>query len=275
MSVKHSTLLGTALHQPFKKGLDADKATSPAIGDWYLATDVNKLYVCLTAGSWVLMPDSFLQTIITAGKVNGAALTGLASIPSGAGKIPDANSPKIIRDTDSDTSINTEETADADTIVGKVAGVEALRIHTAGIMDLAKQSGCRARLSVNQTIATGTWTQLSLATKDWDIQNEFNTTTYRFTATKAGKYLVVLNGRIETLADGNSMLIAIYKNGALAGSYNTIILGAAGSGFLIGTDILSLNANDYIDFYIYHNYGASRTAEASMFNNYMVVTKIA
>jgi len=37
--------------------------------------------------------DSKLATITTGGKVNGAALTGLASIPSGAGVIPTANIP--------------------------------------------------------------------------------------------------------------------------------------------------------------------------------------
>jgi len=37
--------------------------------------------------------DTKLATISTAGKVNGAALTGLASVPSGAGVIPVANTP--------------------------------------------------------------------------------------------------------------------------------------------------------------------------------------
>lgn len=37
------------------------------------------------------IPDTKLATISTAGKVNGTALTGLASIPSGAGEIPDTN----------------------------------------------------------------------------------------------------------------------------------------------------------------------------------------
>lgn len=39
------------------------------------------------------MPDSKLAQITTAGKVSGAALTSLASIPAGAGLIPSANLP--------------------------------------------------------------------------------------------------------------------------------------------------------------------------------------
>lgn len=52
MSVKHSTLLGSALHQPFRKGTEAQKPASPSIGDWYWATDTDKLYKCLSAGVW-------------------------------------------------------------------------------------------------------------------------------------------------------------------------------------------------------------------------------
>jgi len=37
------------------------------------------------------IPDARLDTIITPGKVSGAALTGLASTPAGAGKYPFAN----------------------------------------------------------------------------------------------------------------------------------------------------------------------------------------
>ena len=37
------------------------------------------------------LPDSKIANITTASKVNGTALTGLASIPSGAGKVPAAN----------------------------------------------------------------------------------------------------------------------------------------------------------------------------------------
>lgn len=39
--------------------------------------------------------DTKLATISTAGKVNGASLTGLASIPAGAGSIPIANLPSF------------------------------------------------------------------------------------------------------------------------------------------------------------------------------------
>ncbi|MDD4980709.1 MAG: hypothetical protein PHC54_05525 [Candidatus Omnitrophica bacterium] len=51
------------------------------------ALQITNAKVSATAG----IVDTKLATISTAGKVNGAALTGLASIPSGAGSIPNTN----------------------------------------------------------------------------------------------------------------------------------------------------------------------------------------
>jgi hypothetical protein len=47
--------------------------------------------------------DTKLATISTAGKVNGAALTGLASVPAGAGNIPEANLGNAVKGPGSNT----------------------------------------------------------------------------------------------------------------------------------------------------------------------------
>ncbi len=54
--------------------------------------DITKLGT-VTTGVWngTAVTDTYLSQITTAGKVSGAALTGFASIPAGAGEIPDAN----------------------------------------------------------------------------------------------------------------------------------------------------------------------------------------
>ncbi|HNX82488.1 MAG TPA: hypothetical protein PKL77_10130, partial [Candidatus Omnitrophota bacterium] len=56
-----------------------------------LGTDPALLITDAKVSPSAAINDTKLATITTAGKVNGAALTGLASIPSGAGKIPNAN----------------------------------------------------------------------------------------------------------------------------------------------------------------------------------------
>ena len=38
-------------------GNDADKSASPTVGQWYLATDTDKIYKCITAGSWELIKN--------------------------------------------------------------------------------------------------------------------------------------------------------------------------------------------------------------------------
>ena len=103
----------------------------------------------------------------------------------------DAGGSKI-QDADGDTLIDTEETSDKDEVQGKVAGVEFFRGHADGIITLAKQSAARAYLSgSSQTIPKNVWTKIELNNESYDIQSEFDTTTnHRFTATRAGCYLV-------------------------------------------------------------------------------------
>jgi len=66
----------------FRNGLDANKPASPAAGDIWLATDTDKLYVCITAGAWTGFDASILvQGILTlyANLVGGGyRLTGIA-----------------------------------------------------------------------------------------------------------------------------------------------------------------------------------------------------
>ncbi|MDE1867218.1 MAG: hypothetical protein KGI08_05870 [Thaumarchaeota archaeon] len=56
-------------------------------------SELTNLTVTAVGSLGVPIADSNLQQIVTAGKVDGSALTGLASIPSGAGIIPVANLP--------------------------------------------------------------------------------------------------------------------------------------------------------------------------------------
>ncbi|MCX5778748.1 MAG: hypothetical protein NTU66_06005 [Elusimicrobia bacterium] len=53
--VRHSTLSGVELHNPFNFGLDVNKPASPAAGQWYFATDTQVLYFCTTANTWTNM----------------------------------------------------------------------------------------------------------------------------------------------------------------------------------------------------------------------------
>ncbi|GIW60583.1 MAG: hypothetical protein KatS3mg087_1649 [Patescibacteria group bacterium] len=209
-----------------QRGNDADKPASPKVKDAYLAVDTGKLYFCKTAGSWtVYLPDK-------------------------------------IQDSDGNTYISTTDVADE--IVAKVNNTTAFKIYSSGIIDLPKQSVIRVHLGTSQSIPHDSNTKIQFDSEDIDLQNEFdNTTNYRFTATKAGIYRVSLTVRYS--AYDNYMYAILYKNGSEYSKSMSAVGGAisfAASAVL--NDIIQLNANDYLEFYTYHQgLGDPKSLEAN------------
>ncbi len=185
------------------------------------------------------------------------------------------NTDHKITDADGDSGWDTEETADKDEIVGKVAGVEALRIYSSGILDLPKQSGCAGYLGTAQSISDSSATKVAFDTKEYDLQNEYdNTTNYRFTATKDGKYLITCKITFsDALNTTNRIFVSIHKNGS---EYkNSDVGGSSGTyqGPIIST-VVHLTAGDYIEFYIFQQTGASKSLYNSSVYTYFSITKI-
>jgi len=189
-------------------------------------------------------------------KVNSAE-TALEASTNTDSEISDAvnkkhsqNTDHKITDADGDSGWDTEETADKDEIVGKVAGVEALRIYSSGILDFSKQSACSVYLSTNQNITATTETKLQLDTEDYDIQNEFDSSTnYRWTATKDGKYLIRPSALFQVAADQDYCSLYIYKNGT---AVRRKIMNASGTNNMVISEVtvLDLSANDYIEVFV-------------------------
>jgi hypothetical protein len=160
-----------------------------------------------------------------------------------------------IQDTDADTKVDVEESADEDKIRMAVKGVEAFLLNDAGVLTLAKQSGCRAYQSPNQTIPAATPTKVNLNLETYDTQSEYNVGTYKFVAKTAGLYLVVHQGALFKtggLADGTLVAAYIKQNGVYVGEAD-LVLGGAISPTWQCTAILQLAVNDYLEAFIYHN----------------------
>lgn len=138
----------------------------------------------------------------------------------------------------------------------------------------ALTSGFRARLSSSQIIPSGVYTRLQLSTEKWDIGNEWNITTHRFTANAIGKYLFVGVVQITGLLDGNSLIGTFKKNGAYAGSHVVHPIGAGGNPSVMCSTLLSLVANDYIELFIWQNSGVDRSASRMEYRNYLSGAKI-
>lgn len=157
-----------------------------------------------------------------------------------------------IHDADDDTKVQTEESADEDIIRMDVAGVEAFKLNDDGILDLVKQSMVSVYLGSNQTISTNTVTKIELDTENFDIQNEFDpATNYRFTAGKAGKYRVSCRVKYNTTVADKSHRLHIKKNGT---AVVEVFKQSSITNFLTVSisAIISLAANDYLDFWTEH-----------------------
>jgi len=146
---------------------------------------------------------------------------------------------------------------------------------TNGIINMPLQPSCSVHLSSTQTIATGTWTKLALATELYDKNNDFDSSTnYRFTAPVDGIYLVNLNVAFALTA-GNDAGGAIYLNGA-ENNLRIDVPGRSGGHFNINVvAMLDLDATDYVEFFAYHSEGSDDTITGSAPRTFAMIHKLA
>src|SRR3989304_2494233 len=120
-------------------------------------------------------------------------------------------------------------------------------------------TGTRAYSSVSQSVPVGSgYTVIQFGNEDFDVKNEYNTSTDRFAAQTAGYYLVTVSGYMSTQS-GEAALVGILKNG-------TTIIGRKWSQDSNGThahpvctDLVYLNANDYIEGVARHTGSGARS----------------
>lgn len=123
-----------------------------------------------------------------------------------------------------------------------------------------------ANLSGAQSIATSTYTKAQLATEIFDTDGYFdNVTNYRFTPLIAGKYLVLLTVTIQSPADQQYFIGAVYKNGSGVYYYQPRASGTSDQGGAAST-IVSLNGStDYIELYLYQDSGVNKSFAATTY----------
>jgi len=279
--VCHSTGTWTEYKVNILSGTDANKPTTYKQDRFYWATDTKKLYWD-NGSSW-----TDISAQLNVDKVDGADLDTDGTLSANSdSKIPSQKAVKTyvdektsIKDTDADTSLDVEETSDADTIVGKVAGVECLRFHNNGIMDLAKQSGFSAKRSTLQSIPNDTYTKVQYNIEEYDIQNEYdNSTNFRWTATKSGRYAIsasLLSGESSWPA-GKYWQIVVYKNGVNVKKGIRAVADASITTYLhsIVSCDLEVAENDYIEIYVNHNRGDTTNIHTDATFNYFSIHKI-
>uniref|UniRef100_A0A6M3KN82 Putative tail protein n=1 Tax=viral metagenome TaxID=1070528 RepID=A0A6M3KN82_9ZZZZ len=177
-----------------------------------------------------------------------------------------------IQDSDGQSYVAVGATADQTDF--KNANVTTGKISAAGILTWAKQSRCKAyRATSNQTIPTTTFTKLQLNAESYDEQNEFDSTTnYRFTATEAGRYLVIVGCYYESPVADKIMGCYIYHNGARVTEPSFHSSSTSGLSTMT-MDVLELAASDYVEAYAYHNCGGDEVVLLGAGLTFMTIHK--
>ncbi len=105
-----------------------------------LLTDAALLITNAKVSASAAIVDTKLAQITTAAKVSGAAITLLTSVPSGAGVLPDANSPQKLK---ADASDTTPQYLDSliDTAVFQVSAGDLLQLKDGGVEMEKLESG--------------------------------------------------------------------------------------------------------------------------------------
>jgi len=126
----------------------------------------------------------------------------------------------------------------------------------------------RAYLGSSQTLSAATWTKVAFNTESWDTDSCFNTTTYRFTPTTAGKYQVNASC---FMYDGPEYRWMLYKNGTdyafLDIKDNSSVSDMNPN--MQGSVMVDMNgSSDYIEMYAFMRAGSTRRIDGGTTNNW-------
>ena len=106
--------------------------------------------------------------------------------------------------------------------------------------------------SVAQTITSSTFTKINFNTEAWDTNSNYDTSTYRFTPTVAGYYMVTCAIDAGASTAATLVLTSIYKNGSAYryGNYLTTIAGNTYES-ICSSQVYMNGSTDYIECYGY------------------------
>jgi hypothetical protein len=126
----------------------------------------------------------------------------------------------------------------------------AMNITNAGIVTIPLQVSFKAYLTSNPTLTKGSWQLVPYGGTQYDIQGNFSTSTYKFTAPVAGKYLFTVNLDVYGLDDTAQFTVAIVVNSATyyyIYNFANLPTGNTGDTSISGSNILNLSASNTVD----------------------------
>ncbi len=132
------------------------------------------------------------------------------------------------------------------------------------------------RSNSEQIVQSFTWTKVQLNAKNYDTQNEFDSTTnYRFTAKKSGYYLVIGNIFWESSVDQCYHGIYIRKNGNTVPVTDGSIRSPGSHSFAVKvSDVIYLATNDYLELWCFQNAGSNINIGIGSDLTFMVINRL-
>jgi hypothetical protein len=142
----------------------------------------------------------------------------------------------------------------------------SINVNASGQVTMPYQVGCVAYLNAGQTNVSGGngAYRVNLNAVGYNVGSGFNTTTYKFTAPIAGRYLVL--GVVEVTGPPTQVHCGIFLNGGtdtskgLPDQWNQSGYSAAyssGQSSIYKNVILNLAASDYVELWMYNAGGAT------------------
>ena len=120
------------------------------------------------------------------------------------------------------------------------------------------------------SVADQTWVKVPCNSEFFDTNNNYDSTTnYRFTPTIAGYYQVQGACFISPPNQTSGFILSIYKNGSEYQQIHRNQFGTSFNQMASGGIIVYLNGStDYVELYVWHNGGSTRTFGSSQTNNW-------
>jgi len=116
----------------------------------------------------------------------------------------------------------------------------------------------RMTLSANQSIPSGGWTYVDVDGVTYDTLNEFEPGFRRWRCSQTGKYLVCLGIMFEDIPDAVHLRGAIFVSGVFHTPYALATSGVSGQFKLSSSDIISVTADQTVNFTCHHNSGVNK-----------------
>ena len=124
-----------------------------------------------------------------------------------------------------------------------------------------------------QSVTNNTITKLQLGLEEFDTNNNYDTTNYRFTPTVAGYYQFLQSVFFNNSASGIAA-IYLYKNGSGIKNISTPFISGANIFPMLSTLVYANGTSDYFEIYVYQNTGGTisvgSTATSQFFAGYLV-----